>query len=116
MNSPTRDPNTPTLRGPATGLSTDSDTGASSDQSTIDRLIRDGIMVGLILAGLGFVFVGMYTLTGMIWGTYFGADPGFGQALSAAVMTTGIAIATLLWLGREVGSVVASKVDESRSD
>lgn len=115
MSRAARDPDRPTLRGPTTDRPPARRTDHGSDAGTLAQLVDDGIMIGLVVAGVGFVFVLVFTVAQAVWGSYFGADPGIGQWLSGGVMTVGVAVATLLWLGRELGSAARSQLDRVRS-
>ena len=76
-------------------------------------IVRDGVRVGLIMAGIGLLFVIVFAGSEVVWGTYFGADPTIGLSLSFGVMTLGVAIATGLWILREI-SVGASRALQQR--
>lgn len=77
----------------------------------IDRLVRDVIWGGAITAGVSFVFIVVYVVSQTLWGSYFGANAGFGLSLSLGVMVLGIGIATITWVLRELGTAAADLVN-----
>lgn len=78
--------------------------------------LDDAIHLGLFVAGIGFVFVTFYGIIQAAWGSYLGADPAVGFGLSLLVLVVGLGIATALWIGREVVSLVKPAIDKRMSD
>lgn len=115
MSRGDRNRNRPTVRAPAGADATRRRRPPRTDSGAAGRLVRDAMLFGLLVAGVGVLFLGIFTASDLLWGSYFGADPGIGQALSLGVMTVGVAIATLLWVGREVGMAARQGIRRARS-
>ena len=79
-----------------------------------ETFVGDGMRIGLVMAGIGLLFVMIFAGSELVWGSYFGADPAVGLSLSFGVMTVGVAIATGLWILREVATGASSALRKRR--
>ena len=76
-------------------------------------LIDFGIIIGHVSAAIGLAFIGFFLLVELVLGDFAGADSAIGIGLSLGILVFGVAIATVLWVGREIagaGTVVVERV------
>lgn len=68
------------------------------------------ILLGLISAGVGMVFLLFYVLVAIVWGAYLGVNAGLGVNAAMLILLLGLAVATLVWIGREIVATVRPRV------
>ena len=79
---------------------------ATTSEGWLLPATTDGILFGGTMAGIGFLFTLIFLISEIAWGSYFGANPGVGLSLSIGVLILGVAVATILWIVREL-SIIA---------
>ena len=79
--------------------------------STVDF----AIIVGRVTAAVGLGFLVFFFVLDLTFGNLAGMDLEVGMALSAVVLFFGLALATILWVGRELVGVGVSVTDRVRA-
>ncbi len=65
-----------------------------------------GIVIGQVMAGVGFTLLVVFWVIEVVWGSFLGADPTIGLSLSGSVLVLGVAIFVVLTLAREAHGMI----------
>lgn len=79
--------------------------------STVDF----AIIIGRVTAAFGLGFLAFFFVLDVTVGEIAGADLEVGVVLSAIVLLFGVALATILWVGRELVGAGATVADRARA-